>query len=394
MKRKIILLIIGSITTLGTAHAEELQIKLNGFILPKFIFSSSALNSFSTQTETAPTAVSVGTGSSGLNSHPRTTWQIGQSRFGSNFKYGPKLTGKLEIDFFNNNDASPEFSLLAPRLRIAKIDYKISDDLSLTAGQDWDIFNGDVGPFTYNVVGNYFQTGNVGFIRQQLALKSGGSTGLNVSIALGMPQKNDNSATGAPVTDNTAELNLLPTFAMNMTYKQDEKSFFGMSAIASRILYTPSTDDFHSAFGLSAFIAQSFTGFELRAKAYFGRNLGNLNMLTLSNGGGSSLASNSYDFIEAGGFITGRIPIGELYGVFGGVGYATGLNAGDIPSTISGNILTGNLKIGAGLDYSFVQNLKAYSEFSFLNSTYNQGSAGNVISYAAGVVDIGMKLDI
>ena len=396
MKRSFLILTIALISGRGVS-AETLEVKPYGFFLPKYIFATAGLVSFTTpfhenQNEVAPSAAALA--DIGTNAHPRTTWQIGQSRFGVVFGYGSQLSGTLEVDFVNNlTAASPEFVLLAPRLRLAKIDYRISPTLALTFGQDWDIFNGGVGAYTYNTVGNYYQAGNVGFLRQQLVVRIGESRGWNLSLALGMPQKNDQT-NARPGHDAGPELTLLPTTAANLTYKEDNTNFYGVSLIAGRVLYTPSTQSAHSASGISLFGLKDFGLISLHAKAYYGKNLHNLKTITLVSGG--AINGQIFDVYEYGGFFTLNTMIEEVVGVFAGAGYGSVFNTNSIPAGagLLGTILTGNRKLVVGADFRLRSNLYAYAEISSFRSRYNEGSPANINAYVATMVDVGMKLNI
>ena len=334
----------------AAVSGDRLEVKSYGFFLPKYIMASAGLVTFAThqmqhQNEVAPSAAAVGDLSN--NSRARSTWQLGQSRFGVVFGYGPQLSGTLEVDFVNNvSAASSEFTLLAPRLRLAKIDYRISPTFAITFGQDWDIFNGGVGGYTYNTVGNYYQSGNVGFLRQQFIVKLGENQGWGLALALGMPQKNDQTSAN-PGMDGPPELTLVPTMAANLTYKEDNSNFYGVSLIAGRVLYSAKVTDAHSAAGISFFTLKDFGSVSLHGKVYYGKNLHNLKALTLSSG--SILGGQSYDFYEYGGFFTLNTMLTEVMGVFVGAGYGSVFNPQDIPAGTgpAGNSFIRQLEIGS-----------------------------------------------
>ena len=386
---------IATLLFMNPVAADEIEIKMTGFIMPKIIDASAGLMTFTTQTETAPTAVAPQQGVNSLNRTNRATWQIGQSRLGASFKYGPKATAKVEVDFFNNNDASPEFALLAPRLRLAVAYYQFSENLLGFMGQDWDIFNAHVNPHTYNFVGYYYQAGNAGFIRQQLGFTLGKAQGVNFSLALGMPQKNDNSAQGTPVSDSKSETSKVPSFAAALSLKGEKDDIVGIAGIMSRVLYSTSFVDSHLAYGITLFTIKNFSAFQIRARAFYGQNMNNLNMQTLTSGSqNANTGQGAYDFREWGGFMTALFPLNGWWNVFFGLGIDSSVNPSGISAQIVGNLLTLNSKGSAGADFALSGNLKAYVELSFFASRYHEGLVNNPNTYQAQMIDVGVKFDI
>src|SRR5690606_29398754 len=92
------------------------------------------------------------------------TFQVAQSRLGFWFAEGQPIRGQFELDFVDFGKSSPTVQAV-PRLRIAKVEWALSESTLLSVGQDWDLW-GSVNPHTIDLVASSFQAGNTGFMRQ------------------------------------------------------------------------------------------------------------------------------------------------------------------------------------------------------------------------------------
>ena len=165
----------------------QFSIKPTGFLKFGAVAASRAVDSFGNTNMSAPT---VASSSNALGSNlARGTFQIAQSRFGAWIDQG-KVKGHLEFDLIDFAKASPVTQIF-PRLRIADLDYQIDDSQTVSFGQDWDLFASPYRPFTYNFVGFFFQSGNVGFMRNQVTYSLQASQGLQL---VELPRKNGQSA--------------------------------------------------------------------------------------------------------------------------------------------------------------------------------------------------------
>lgn len=136
-----------------------------GFIRATLISSSQAVDSFGNTNMTAPVKAAP---SSANNSTYRSSFEFAQTRAGIRIP-GDKINGVIEVDFIDFTKATAGTKAL-PRLRLAIVNYKLSETQLLEIGQDWDIFS-PTKPSTYNFVGLYFNAGNSGFMRPQIKYK-------------------------------------------------------------------------------------------------------------------------------------------------------------------------------------------------------------------------------
>ena len=151
----------------------------------------------------------------------------------------------------------------------------------------------------------------------------------------------------------------------------------GVSAFYSRFIVRPATGrEMADVYGLNAFTEQKWGGFDFRAEAYYGQNLNNSNsMLTLATRNPAS----TNDVTEAGGWVSGRLPVGEKTNLFGSVGYASILDeskvvAGAAFTTSDANMPAGtmvsNLAAKLGSDHKLTDKLSVFGEVSHFNSRF------------------------
>jgi len=343
-------------------------VKIYGFVLPTITESSSAVESFSQPNAGAYTAA----GNPVLAYNPgqaRLTFQVAQSRFG--FLIGDKnLQGRFEFDLINFTLASPTTASM-PRVRRATVQYALNDTDMLLMGQDWDLFS-PMTPHTYNFVGHYFESGDLGFMRQQLIWLHTANN-FELGAALGLQTAN------ATANDNLIELSNIPTLALRTGYINGQDRL-GVSAIATYLLVDRAAGIYLPAYGMTAFFEKMFGdgAFNLRTEVYWGRNLANLGTLSLAFGNASS------DVSEAGGWFTGKFKLGEKSAIFGGLGFAGVLNPGSMlasykfssgvyslnsPSTGPGMEKNGTARLG--YEYFPLKNVSLFTELAYLNSVHH-----------------------
>ena len=317
--------------TLGTFPAQAIELDSifvpYGFLTASYwtadhsVASIGPLNSnFS-----APVASGLDRGESDRqNRRNRGAFEVQQSRFG--FQVLPKsiVHGKLEFDFLNNANAAPA-TASQPRLRIAKIEWQLNESSIIFAGQDWDLFNAGVNPHTHNWVGNEFQGGNVGFMRQQLGFSTR-SESMEYAFALGMAQ-NSAGNTGAFPSSNSDTDFSVPSLAFKAAVVSGKNKYGATGIYAPRISATTvgglDSGDSHNAFGTTLFAdAVASEDFMVHAKIYWGQNLKDIGTFSLSSivpGSGSASARSTHEF---GGFVSVAHSFSALWDTYGGLGFA------------------------------------------------------------------------
>lgn len=349
-------------------HA-ELTLKGYGFLLPNVVATSSEVESFSQPNSSAYTAA--------LNPVLRKStkdstfsWQVAQSRVGLKLSDGAGVDGMIEFDFIDFTKASPTTAAI-PRVRRAFVKWQSESGWTYQLGQDWDLVSSTV-PYTYNFVGHYFQTGDIGFMRMQfMGLKKHGDW--ESGWALGMPAQNPTSGASG------VELGEWPTLAFRQIYAGISDQKFGASALLASI--RPSTADPLRIFGGAfTFFGEGKMG-EAKwiGKVYIGQNTSNLGML------GLAFADVNHPRIrEAGAFFSLKHPITEETRVFGGAGAAFVLNSADMSSSYkyiggtatssastTGPGMEKNFTVRAGVDHDIKKGLVGFAEVAYLNTTHH-----------------------
>lgn len=287
--------------------AETTGVSVYGFLVPSWSLGSEGVESFSQPNLSAPTAAAnpmVGV----KPTESRSSFQVAQSRFGFLIKPTNEATGRMEFDFIDFTKSTPTTAAL-PRVRRAVIEYEANPGLTIRLGQDWDLVS-PLAPHSYNYVGHYFETGDIGFMRiqAQALLKTGQ---WEHAIALGMPGNNNSAA------DGILEMGLVPTIALRETFQGAAKSQYG----ASVLIATPKRDLTTDA----RLFAGALTGFasvpvgdtlEFHSEVYVGQNTNNLGMLGLAFGNAAAQETR-----EAGAYVTAKKTFGNS-AVFAGVGGA------------------------------------------------------------------------
>jgi hypothetical protein len=229
--------------------------------------------------------------------------------------------GKLEIDFVDFTKASPTVASV-PRLRIATIDWLPTNAITLSVGQDWDLFS-PVVPHGANLVGGNFNAGNAGFMRQQIKLLGKVGSRLELAGAVGFAGVNATSK------DGPIELGLLPSVALRATVLLDKYGKLGASGIAAPVLFSQGAPAERRAVAAAGnvFADLSFSTTQLRGEWYVAQNLANIGALTLAYG------TTATDVQEMGGYVSIRQALNEMNFIYGRAGIARVMNpAAVVPS--------------------------------------------------------------
>jgi hypothetical protein len=351
-----------------------------GFFMPNIIAATKAVSSYGNNNESAMTEAAY-PAVSASNSSPsgaRDSIQVQQSRFGLKYNPSAQVRGQVEIDFLSTSNAAPTTGS-SPRLRMAKVEYEAVKNLTVFLGQDWDLFS-PLNPFGYNYVGNSFRAGNAGFFRQQLGVLTKPMEHLEAAASVGM---------GVPdsgiTSDQADELSTKPVYQLRAAYV-DGKNRAGLSGVYSQISYATVTNTSISpvqskAMGLNAFAEGAMGNFELKAEAFMGQNLQNINMFTIG------LANTNLKTVEeTGGYISLKYHI-QKASVWGTVGGDFMSHTAEISSAAAGTKgMLSNRAIKLGADYALTDKLKAFYEASLFDTKYFNANATTFAN------DIGFQL--
>jgi hypothetical protein len=309
--------------------ADKPLFRFYGIVKPTIVVAN-ALESFGQQNFVAPTAVANPVF---VADQDDMAWsfQAQQTRFGVAVGEGLPVTAKLEIDFIDSalipgfNRSSPA-QATTPRLRQAYLEWTMLEGHKLTMGQLWDFFS-PLNNHTYNLVGNLFQSGNVGFMRHQLAY-TGVFGPIEASLALGLTAQNLGPAL------NQVEYGKMPTIVPRVGYRKGKELWAGVSGMVSRVSFAMNTpaEDTHIVWGGNLFAdATLFSKLNLRAEAYFGQNLNNLGVLGLANAVHAADPAPEYDLKEAGGWVSAKFTATPQHAAHVVVGGAAVLDSDDLP---------------------------------------------------------------
>lgn len=248
------------------------------------------------------------------------TFQAAQTRFGFKTNKDKAITGQVEMDFMDTTKASPTTASV-PRLRMAKLDWRINDNHTLTIGQDWDLFSPIV-PHTYNWVGAMFTAGNVGFFRQQIQYKA--KVGMfELAAAIGL-QGNSNGPSLGDIEHSTT-----PTFAARVAFDVPKLGRIAVNGIYTQ-LHVGFRDTPMYAVGAYGDLWLSKTT-NLRFEGTYGQNMNNTGMLTLGTGLAGTVG-NEIDVREAGGYISLKQTFAEgMHGIWLAAGMSHVLNPEKLP---------------------------------------------------------------
>lgn len=365
-----------------------------GFILPSVVVADHGVESLGRPNSVAYTAA----GNPVLAAHPdnvNQSFQVAQSRLGVKAQSSENVFGLLEFDFVDFNKSTPTVAALT-RLRRAVVNFK-SDDWTFNFGQDWDLFS-PLAPYSYNYVGHYFGSGDLGFMRVQMqAMYKSGDW--EHAFAIGFPTNNNT------FQQNLPEYSVMPTISWRETLTLGDSSL-GFSSIYTRL--NDKTNDVKlDPWAVNLFFKHKGADYEFNSEAYLGQNLDNISLLGLSYS--SSLKS----VPEAGGFVSFRQKWNDRNGYFLGLGYAKVLSEDNlqasysysagkpvlnmVSSTSTGYGIIQNATARAGYEYYFSDKLSLFVETAFLYTQHKLDVAdqGNVSAFVhAQVFELGAKLDL
>lgn len=346
------------------------------WIKPTVVFAASPVESFSQPNAVAATA--AGNPVLAQLDESSLTFQIVQSRLGFWFNEKGNVRGQYELDFVDFTKSSPTTAAV-PRLRIAKIEWALSDSTVLMAGQDWDLFS-PINPYTLNIVSVAYQAGNSAFMRQQAKLIWHNDS-LELGAAVGLAGNNNGARALIP------EFSRIPSVAARAALLFGAAGRVGVSAIATSWRFAPDTPDERKAFTGGGSLygdLTPFSGFNVRFEAYVGRNLANTGALTLGQG------NTQNDLDEVGGFISAKLGLSESHSLYGLAGMAQVLNDEDVvPSYSYGTVADGvipaessaalsgtgpgmksNLTARLGYEYRYDKSLALMAEGFMFNSEH------------------------
>lgn len=340
--------------------SKELDITPYGFVKTSIMYGTEPILSFSNTNMVAPTA--AGNQSVYNQGNDRTSFQVAQSRMGADIKANQKTRGTIEIDFIDFGQSSPT-TQTRPRLRRIFIERELAPDLSVQLGQDWDTFS-PLRPDTFDIIGLYFNGGNVGFMREQLKVKKKFK---NSHLELSLGQTNKNAGLG---NNNVEEENQL-SLALNYQQKFNDKNTLVISAITGKTNY--SNTQSKDPYGLTLGHQYKDKKQKLVIDAYYGKGLAQLNLLDLPGANYSE---------SLGGYLTYQRNLTETVFVRLGQGLAKRQNAGT--STFNANKSYSNLglrsnsvsRLAMGKTY---ENLQVYSEVSHFESNFGNVSKANTV---------------
>jgi hypothetical protein len=320
------------------------------WIKPTVVVSGSPVESFGQPNASAVTAA----GNPVLNTIDEAGWtfQVAQSRLGFWFAEKSPVRGQFELDFIDFTKSSPTTQAL-PRLRIAKVEWALSDSTLLIAGQDWDLFQ-PVNPYTVDIVAVAFQAGNTAFMRQQAKLLWKNDS-LEVGAAVGLAGINATARVSSP------ELSV-PSFAARAALILGATGRIGISAIGTSWRFAPDAPTERKAFAGSVGLYGDVTPaerFNIRYEAYFGRNLANMGALSLGQGN----ATNDLD--EVGGFLSSKYGFTDAHALYGLVGLAQVLNDEDVVAAYAPPAMAGGAATVAGTGPGMKSNLTARLGYEF-----------------------------
>ena len=375
-------------------------------IKPTIIAAGKPVESFSQPNASAVTAAGnpvlatlPGTPEGTLNEEASLTFQVAQSRLGFWFAEKSPVRGQFELDFIDFTKASPTVGAL-PRLRIAKVEWALSDSTTLIAGQDWDLFQ-PVNPYTVDIVAVAFQAGNTAFMRQQAKLIYK-TESLELGAAIGLQGINNAAKAAIP------EYARIPSFAARAALIVGGTGRIGVSAIATSWRFAPDLAAERKALAGAVGLYGDVTpveGFNLRFELYGGQNLANMGSLSLGNGNPVN------DIKEIGGFLSGKYSFTPTHALYFLAGHARVLNDEDVvpsygygaiamgapPPAESAATLTGGAGPGMtenstgrlGYEYRYDKTVGVLVEgFAFkskhvLDPTYDSDIDGDVTSFGA-----------
>ncbi len=365
--------------------AKNLDFDLYGFLKTSYITADQKVTSYGAAGVGAITHASVidetNPSTKKADEERRFAFQAQQSRFGFKVRNGKNVTARLEFDFidFGASAPSPDYDI---RIRIAMLDWQISENLKFQGGQKWVAAMG-VLPHTYNYVQSSFYSGNTGFISQEMALKY--SLG-SVDVTGAISSRGRNQGNGG-VTEN--ERGFLPALTLRADYKHGA-GIVGASIMGAKLegesdaLNTTNTYHDGNAFIAKVYGSYKNSSFDLRAEYFTGQNTGDLFMLAIA--GDTFTSSTGQNISTSGGFLSVKAPVSKKNNVYAGYGMVE-MNDGE--KYVAANSLIGNKVITAGVDHKTDSGITAFLELQSFDSEYSVTST-TTKSYDAMTLETGL----
>lgn len=302
-------------------------VRVYGLLKPTLVVAGRPVESYSQPNASAATAAGNPVIAAPFAHESSYTLQVAQSRFGVWFAEGQPVRGQLEFDFIDFTKSSPTVQAL-PRLRIAKVEWSLSESTVLMVGQDWDLF-GPINPHGINLVGGSFQSGNTGFMRQQAKLIWHNDL-LEVGGVLGLPGVNAAAKAALP------EFNGLPSIGARAAVLLGKAGRIGVDVLATQWRFAPrqpaEKKAFAGAFGIYGDVTPA-ERFNLRFEAYYGQNFANMGALAIGSGRAFMDPTNGATLVsmkEVGGFLSAKYGFNDQNALYGTFGLAKILNDDDV----------------------------------------------------------------
>lgn len=265
--KKIILLI--TILPLFAQAESNPHFEFYGRLKSTYIYANRSLSSFGNLNLSAPTAAAPGSIKNyAYANNELKSFQMAQSRLGLNLKED-RILGNMETDFISFTKSTPGVQAM-PRIRRAFVDYKVSDEVHLRLGQDWDTFSPGM-PDTLNYVGLNFNAGNVGFMREQFKANYTAQHFFG-ELSLGFPARNSSAEV------NDMEYAQAPTLAVDARYVNG-KEYAGLSLLGAQMRRMAMVDE--NAWGADLYFKRPGT-WSFEAELYAGQNLSKLGTLAMA----------------------------------------------------------------------------------------------------------------
>ena len=377
MKYILLSMLVFSSLNSGASVLGDIKFTPYGLIKISAVGASRGVGSNNTFNEVAATQAAPDVSSINSINDSRLSFQAQQSRLGFTAGRG-KYLSRFEFDFVDFNKSSPNVQM-NPRLRVASIMMDM-DSFRMLIGQDWDMFSPGR-PYTYNVVGNYFMSGNVGFMRQQIQLLKDVDQ-IEYGFALGM------AGTNVTNVDNDNETSKTPSVSTRLSYKL-EKGSLGASALYSNFKYNTNGTR-HDTWGLNFFFDNRWGNIALKSEAYLGQNLVNMGTQALGKGTATS------DAKEFGGYFTVEYVRDPSITYFTGAGLARITNQKEITAFNwdgkTGNYgLNSNMSIKAGAVIRVMDDVFWMTEITHFETDYKLATQRHQVN-SVQIIDTGLRL--
>lgn len=335
MKSRFSILAFTFLIQSSMALASDFSPQFYGFIKASVVGSDGALDSNGFNNMSAPNSAANPV----LATQPnwgRSSFQYTQSRFGLKMGQVEDTQALLEFDFMDFQKSTPTTQSLI-RVRRALISHHLDESWRIQGGLDLDLVS-PLHPTSFNYVGHYFLSGDLGFMRLQLqAFKKAGN--FEHAVALGFPSPN------AKNPENGTELSGVPTLALREAVTEGV-FYYGISAMVGEVRLNSKLPQKIIPYLANLFFKWSDDTNELNTEAYYGKSLANLNLQSLS------YSNSTHQNEEAGAFATLKHKLDANHAIFGGAGISKILGQKDIPlgyaaPAIAGPTPAGTLFSGA-----------------------------------------------